>query len=355
VESCETELIQKRRRVSSTFLGTIRQKKCATVGMAFALAVGCGGPAEQSSDRLTGTVAADGSSTVFPITEAIAEEFQKSQPGVRVTVGIAGTGGGFKRFTSGETDISNASRPIDPAEAAAAERNGLQYIELPVAFDGLSVLVNPNNNFVTSLTVEELKRIWQPESTVRRWSDVRREWPNREIHLYGPGTDSGTFDYFTEAIVGRAKASRPDFSASEDDNVLVQGISGDADSLGYFGFAYYAENRERLKLVGVDAGQGPVLPSAETILNGTYQPLSRPVFIYVSQRAASRPEVREFVRFYLTHAKSLVEQVGYVPLPDEVYNLALARFEQGRTGSVFGGKGPQVGGKLEDLLRAEQQ
>jgi phosphate transport system substrate-binding protein len=349
------QLVEKRRRVISTFPRTIWQKKCGAVAMALALTVGCGGPAEQSSGGLTGTVTADGSSTVYPITEAMAEEFQKTAPGVRVTVGIAGTGGGFKRFTSGETDISNASRPIDPAEAEAAERNGIQYIELPVAFDGLSVLVNPKNDFVTSLTVEELKRIWQPESTVHRWSDVRRGWPNREIHLYGPGTDSGTFDYFTQAIVGREKSSRPDFSASEDDNVLVQGVSGDMDSLGYFGFAYYAENKERLKLVGVDAGQGPVLPSPETILNGTYQPLSRPVFIYVSQRAASRPEVREFVRFYLTHAKSLVEQVGYVPLPDAVYNLALPRFEQGRTGSVFSGKGPQVGVQLEDLLRAEQQ
>ena len=242
-----------------------------------------------------------------------------------------------------------------PAEAEAAERNSIPYIELPVAFDGLSVLVNPKNDFVTSLTVEELKRIWQPDSTVRRWSDVRRGWPNREIHLYGPGTDSGTFDYFTQAIVGREKASRPDFSASEDDNVLVQGISGDLDSLGYFGFAYYAENKERLKLVAVDGGQGPVLPSAETILNGSYQPLSRPVFIYVGTRAAARPEVRAFVRFYLTQAKSLVEQVGYVPLPDMVYELALQRFEQGRTGSVFGGKGSQVGAKLEDLLQAEQR
>jgi phosphate transport system substrate-binding protein len=296
----------------------------------------------------------DGSSTVFPISEAIAEEFRRVQPGIRVTVGISGTGGGFKRFTSGETDMSNASRPIDPAEAQAATTNGIEYIELPVAFDGLSVLVNPNNDFVESITAAELKNIWEPESTVRRWSDVRPDWPNREIHLYGPGTDSGTFDYFTQAINGREKASRPDFSASEDDNVLVQGISGDADALGYFGYAYYAENKERLKLVAVDGGNGPVLPSPQTILDGSYQPLSRPVFIYVSTRAAARPEVQAFVRFYLTEAKTLVEQVGYVPLPDQVYTLALERFEQGRTGSVFGGKGPQVGVKLEDLLQSEQ-
>jgi len=270
-------------------------------------------------------------------------------------VGISGTGGGFKKFTAGETDISDASRPIDPAEAEQATRIGIQYIELPVAFDGLSILVNPASDFVSSLTVEELKRIWQPESKVRRWSDVRRGWPNREIHLYGPGTDSGTFDYFTQAIVGKEKASRADFSASEDDNVLVQGIAGDRDSLGYFGFAYYAENKDRLKLVAVDGGKGPVLPSAETILNGTYQPLSRPIFIYVNTKAAARPEVQAFVRFYLTQAKNLVAQVGYVPLPDRVYELALQRFEQGHTGSVFAGEGPQVGVKLEDLLQAEQK
>jgi len=333
---------------------SLRAKLCAAL-IAFAITAGCGGgPAGQSGDGLSGTVRMDGSSTVFPISEAMAEEFRKTEPGVRVTVGISGTGGGFKRFTSGETDMSNASRPIDPAEAEAAKTNGIEYIELPVAFDGLSVLVNPNNEFVDSLTAAELKRIWEPESTVRRWSDVRANWPSREIHLYGPGTDSGTFDYFTQAINGREKASRPDFSASEDDNVLVQGISGDLDALGYFGYAYYAENKERLKLVAVDNGSGPVLPSPQTILDGTYQPLSRPVFIYVSTAAAMRPEVQAFVRFYLTQAKKLVEQVGYVPLPDQVYSLALERFEQGRTGSVFGGKGPQVGVKLEDLLQSEQ-
>ena len=332
-----------------------RRRGWVAVGIVLALAAGCSRPAEQSAARLSGTVRADGSSTVFPISEAVAEEFQKAEPGVRVTVGISGTGGGFKKFTSGETDISDASRPIDPAEAEQATRNGIEYIELPVAFDGLSVLVNPANDFAASITVEELQRIWQPDSKVRRWSDVRRGWPDREIHLYGPGTDSGTFDYFTQAIVGKEKSSRPDFSASEDDNVLVQGISGDRDALGYFGFAYYAENKELLKLVAVDGGQGPVLPSTETILTGTYQPLSRPVFIYVNSKAAARPEVQAFVRFYLTHAKSLTQEVGYVPLPDRVYELALQRFEQGRTGSVFGTKGSQVGMKLEDLLQAEQK
>jgi phosphate transport system substrate-binding protein len=339
--------------VITTLMGKVQEITWGFTAFALVLAVGCGGPAETPDNGLGGNIRADGSSTVFPISEAMAEEFRTAEPGVRVTVGISGTGGGFKRFTAGETDISNASRPIDPAEAETAKANGIEYIELPVAFDGLSILVHPGNDFVTSLTVAELKRMWEPESTVRRWSDVRPNWPSREIHLYGPGTDSGTFDYFTQAINGKEKASRADFSASEDDNVLVQGISGDADALGYFGFAYYAENKERLKLVAVDGGSGPVLPSPSTILDGSYQPLSRPVFIYVSAKAAARPEVQAFVRFYLTQAKSLVEQVGYVPLPDRVYELALQRFEQGRTGSVFGGKGPQVGVKLEDLLGKE--
>ena len=333
------------------------QERWAAVLVFLALAVGCSRPGEGPGAGLAGTVRADGSSTVFPISEAVAEEFQKVERGVRVTVGISGTGGGFKKFTAGETDLSDASRPIDPGEAEQAARNGIQYIELPVAFDGLSVLVHPGNDFVSSLTVEELKRIWQPENPVRRWSDVRRGWPSREIHLYGPGADSGTFDYFTQAIVGKEKSSRPDFSASEDDNVLVQGIAGDKDALGYFGYAYYAENKDRLKLVAIDAGAGPVLPSPEAILGGTYQPLSRPVFIYVSTKAAARPEVKAFVRFYLTHAKTLVQEVGYIPLPDKVYELALQRLEQSKTGSVVGGrggKGPQVGVSLEQLLQAEQ-
>jgi len=315
-----------------------------------------GGPTEGggTQGRLQGAVRVDGSSTVFPITEAVAEEFQMTEPQVRVTVGIAGTGGGFKRFGAGETDISDASRPIDPTEAELAAQNGIEFIELPVAFDGLSVLANPASDFVTSLTVAELKRIWEPESKVRRWSDVRPGWPSREIHFYGAGTDSGTFDYFTEAINGKAKAMRADYNASEDDNVLVQGIAGDRDALGFFGYAYYAENKDKLKLVAVDGGKGPVLPSPETIRDGTYQPLSRPVFIYVSVKAAARPEVQAFVRFYLTNAQTLVAEVGYVPLPDSIYELALKRFETRQTGSVFANKGAQVGVTLESLLKSEQ-
>jgi phosphate transport system substrate-binding protein len=273
---------------------------------------------------------------------------------VRVTVGIAGTGGGFKRFGGGETDISDASRPIDPTEAELAAKNGINFIELPVAFDGLSVLVNPANDFVTSLTVAELKRIWEPASKVKRWSDVRQGWPSRDIHFYGAGTDSGTFDYFTEAINGKAKAMRADYNASEDDNVLVQGIAGDRDSIGFFGYAYYVENKGKLKLVAVDNGSGPVLPSPETIRDGSYKPLSRPVFIYVSVKAAQRPEVETFVNFYLDNANTLVADVGYVPLPKPIYDLASKRFGARKTGSVFANKGAQVGVTLDSLLQAEQ-
>jgi phosphate transport system substrate-binding protein len=291
---------------------------------------------------------------VFPITEAVAEEFQKLHPGVRVTVGIAGTGGGFKRFAAGETDISDASRPIDPSEAELAAQHNIEFIELPVGFDGLSVLVNPTNDFVSTLTVADLKRIWEPGSTVKMWRDVRPQWPAREIHLFGAGTDSGTFDYFTEAINGQAKAMRSDFSASEDDNVLVQGIAGDRDALGFFGYAYYAENQDKLKLVAVDGGAGPVLPSPITIRDGSYTPLSRPVFIYVSTQAASRPEVEAFVQFYLENAATLVAEVGYVALPQEIYELARQRYEARTTGSVYANKGAQVGVTLESLLQAEQ-
>jgi len=310
------------------------------------------GGKKEAGEGLSGAVHVDGSSTVFPITEAVAEEFQKRHRGVRVTVGISGTGGGFKKFCVGETDINDASRPIKSKEIAKAAENGIEFIELPVAFDGVSVVVNPKNHFVDFLTIEELRKIWQPGSTVRKWNEVRPGWPNRPITLYGPGTDSGTFDYFTEAVNGKAQACRPDFTASEDDNVLVQGIAGDENALGFFGYAYYVENRARLKIVPIDAGHGPVAPSADTINNGTY-PLSRPLFIYVSRKAAERPEVSAFVRFYIENAEALVKEVGYVPLPQKVYQLALERFERRTTGSAFSGK-KTVGVSLEDLLNAEK-
>jgi phosphate transport system substrate-binding protein len=284
---------------------------------------------------LGGTVKVDGSSTVFPISEAMAEEFQKASGGrVNVTVGISGTGGGFRRFCAGETDISDASRPISRAEVDACNAQGIRFIELP--------------------------KMWQPEAqgSITRWNQVRADWPDRVFKLYGAGTDSGTFDYFTEAINGREKASRGDYTASEDDNVLVQGISNDPDALGYFGYAYYEQNRDRLKLVKIDGerGGGPVAPSPETIANGTYVPLSRPIFIYAQLASLDKPEVREFVRFYLTatNATTLVAQVGYVPLPEQYYGQAMQRFEARQSGTVFPA-GAQLGIKVDELFRTPTQ
>ena len=317
------------------------------------LCLACGPQDIKNGNGLSGSVHVDGSSTVFPITEAVAEEFQKEHPAVRITVGISGTGGGFKKFTIGETDINDASRTIKSSEIAKATENGIDFIELPVAFDGISVLVNPKNDFVDSMTVAELKKIWRPESTVKKWSDIRRGWPSRPINLYGPGTDSGTFEYFTKAINGEERACRPDFTASEDDNVLVQGIAGDKDAMGYIGYAYYAENSSILKVVPIETDAGPVAPSVETINNGTYRPLSRPIFIYVVTKAADHPEVDAFVKYYIGNAGSLVTEVGYVPLPDEVYQLVSARFESKITGSSFLGKNT-VGVDLVDLLGSQQ-
>ena len=277
---------------------------------------------------LKGNIEIDGSSTVFPISQAVAEEFRKTQPQVQVPVGISGTGGGFKRFVVGETDISDASRPITAAEAELAKKNGIEYIELQVAYDGLSVLVNKANTSVTCLTTAELKKIWDVGSTVKMWNQVRPDFPADPIRLYGPGTDSGTFDYFTEVINGKAKQSRADFTASEDDNVLVQGIAGDKNSLGYFGFAYFEENQDKLKLVGVDSGRGCVQPATQTINDGTYSPLSRPLFIYVNKKALQRPEVKAFVEYYLKNGAKLSAEVGYVALPAKLYDDGLAKIKQ---------------------------
>jgi len=304
-------------------------------------------------EALSGTVEIDGSSTVYPITEAVAEEFNAAFRGVRVTIGVSGTGGGFKKFIAGETDISNASRPVKESELERMQAQGVSFIELPIAFDGVSVVVSPQNDWVDFLTTDELRMIWQPESTVSKWSDVRSEWPDRELHLYGPGTDSGTFDYFTEAINGKSQLCRSDFTASEDDNVLVQGIAGDAEALGFFGYAYYAENRERLKIVPIDGGAGPVIPSADTINSGAYTPLSRPLFIYVASRSAADPAVDKFVHFYLDNASKLAEEVGYVGLPVEIYDLVRQRFERKQVGTVFHGMESAVGLSLEDLLALE--
>ena len=298
----------------------------------------------------------DGSSTVFPITEAVSEEFQKAKKGaVKVTVGIAGTGGGFKKFCRGETDISDASRPILKQEMETCKQSGVQYIELPIAYDALTVMVNPKNDWVKALTVPDLKKMWEPaaQGKVTTWNQVRSEWPNSPLKLFGPGADSGTFDYFTEAIVGKAKSSRGDFTASEDDNVLVQGIANDRNALGYFGFAYYIENQKKLKAAAIDAGKGPVLPSAKTVEDGSYQPLSRPIFIYISKKSLdSRPEVREYVEFYLKNAPTLVKQVKYVALPQNAYTIGLEHVKKGKVGTVFGGEA-EVAIKIDELLKRE--
>lgn len=291
---------------------------------------------DEDSSGLSGKVRLDGSSTVFPISEAVAEEYNAVAPRVRVTVGVSGTGGGFKKFIGGETDINDASRIIKSSEQEKAAAAGIEYIEIPVAFDGLSVVVNLENDWVDHLTVAELNAIWKPGSEVTTWADVREGWPAEEIRLYGPGTDSGTFDYFTKAINGKEQASRPDFTASEDDNVLVQGIAGDRYSLGYFGFAYYIENRDKLKIVAIDGGAGPVVPTLETINTGEYAPLSRPIFIYINPTSLDDPAVAGFVDFYLEHAGPLSEEVGYVALPDAVYERARQRIANRVTGTAYG-------------------
>src|SRR4051794_21509144 len=298
----------------------------------------------------------DGSSTVFPITEAIAEDFQKSTKGkVKVTVGISGTGGGFKKFCRGETDVSDASRPILKKEMDDCKAAGVQYIELPIAYDALTVVIHPDNKWAQTLTVEELKKMWEPaaQGKVKTWKQVNSAWPDQPIKLFGPGADSGTFDYFTEAVTGKAKSSRGDFTASEDDNVLVQGVSRDINALGYFGFAYYVENKDKLKAVAVVNGEGePVVPSFDAVVKGTYQPLSRPIFIYVSAKSLAKPEVKDFVQFYLENAAKLSQEVKYVPLPAHAYKTAWDHVLKGKRGTVFGGVA-EVGITIEELLKRE--
>ena len=301
-------------------------------------------------------VKVDGSSTVYPVTEAVAEEFQKANKGMKVTVGVSGTGGGFKKFCRGETDISNASRPIAAKEMEACRAAGVEYFEVPVAFDALTVVINPKNAWLKQATVAELKKLWEPEAQgkVTHWNQVNPAWPNQPIKLFGAGADSGTFDYFTEAIVGKSKSSRGDFTASEDDNVLVQGVSRDVGGLGYFGFAYYIENKDKLKAVPIvnpKTGKA-VEPSLEAVISGEYQPLSRPIFIYVSVKAAAKPHVDKFVNFYLGNAAALSAKVGYVGLPANVGELVQKRYTAKTSGSVFSG-GSKVGVTLEQLLASE--
>ena len=297
----------------------------------------------------------DGSSTVFPITEAVAEEFQRENKDTKVTVGISGTGGGFKKFVRGEIDIADASRPISEKEMADAKAAGIEYVELPIAFDALTVMVNPKNDWIKELKVEELKKIWSPEAQqkITKWNQVNSSWPDAPLTLYGAGSDSGTFDYFTEAINGKAKSSRGDYTASEDDNVLVQGIGNDKNALGYFGYAYYAENQDKLKAVPIVNKQGKaVAPSPETVKDGSYNPLSRPIFIYVNKKSLEKPEVKQFVEFYLKNAPELVAEVKYVALPQPAYESASKRLAEQKAGTIFGGK-EAVGITIEELFQRE--
>jgi phosphate transport system substrate-binding protein len=327
--------------------------------------VACGGGSNQpgtDSARAPSDIKVDGSSTVFVLSEAVAEEFRNAGNKARVTVGQSGTGGGFQKFCRGETDISDASRPIRPAEMQACKAAGINFYEIPVAYDGMAIVVSPKATWINEITVEELKKLWEPgaQGKVMRWNQVRAGWPDREIHLFGAGVDSGTYDYFTEAIAGKEGASRGDFTSSEDDNVLVQGVAGDELALGFLPFAYYNENKERLKLVPVDNkkaedGNGPIAPSFETIKNGTYQPLARPLFIYVSEKSLARPEVQQFVDFYISKVGDLAQDVGYVELGKEGYSLVAEHFKARRPGTIFGEGGSQVGVTIEQLLAKERQ
>lgn len=333
-----------------------------TLGSLLALSLGlssCTKKNEQAESPQT-LVTVDGSSTVFPITEAIAEEFQKSTKGkIRVTVGISGTGGGFKKFCRGETDVQGASRPISKVEMEACKEAGVTYIELPVAYDATTVVVSPKNTWLKSITAEQLKKIWEPGSQgkIMKWNQIDPSWPDQALTLYGAGADSGTFDYFTEAIVGHAKSSRGDYTASEDDNTIVLGVSNDPNALGYLPYAYYEPNQEKLRAVPVDGGKkapkpGPVSPSKQSVEDGSYYPLARPIFIYVSANAMKKAEVKEFAEYYLKNAPNLVAQVKYVSLPAAAYEMGLKNLSSNKIGTVFGGEA-QVGLSIEELLKRE--
>jgi len=327
----------------------------------YACGAGTSQPAEEDGEAAAALITVDGSSTVFPIAEAVAEEYGKAHPGVRTpTVGISGTGGGFQKFCRGETDISNASRPIRPAEIEACQKAGVEYIEVPIAYDGLAIVVNPKNTWASTITVDELKTLWSPDAQgkIMRWNQVRSAWPNREIRLFGAGVDSGTYDYFTEATVGKEGASRGDFTSSEDDNVIVQGVASDELALGFLPLAYVEANKEKLKIVPVDDGKGdngagPITPSSQTVRDGTYQPLSRPLFVYVSRKAADRPEIQQFVEMFLSRT-DLTKEVGYIELTPQIYDLARKHFADRKTGTAFGEGGSQVGMTLEALLTKER-
>ena len=311
--------------------------------------------APQSGSQLAtlkGEIRVDGSSTVYPITEAVAEDFSKAAKGVRTTVGVSGTGGGFKRFCKGETDISDASRPITKSEVETCKSANIEFVELPVAYDGLCIAISKQNTWATKLTVDQIRKIYSASGTAKTWKDLDSAWPDRAIKVYSPGTDSGTFDYFKEVTVGRDGKVRSDMSVSEDDNVLVNGVAGDRDAIGYFGFAYFTENKDKLVAVAVDDGKGAVLPTDATILDGSYEPFSRPVFIYVNRKSADRPEIGAFVDFYLQQAAALSKEVGYTPLPESIYGTARTNWKARRTGTQFlDAKGDKVSGSLANVYK----
>lgn len=311
------------------------------------LAAGAG----QDSAALRGAIRIDGSSTVYPITEAVAEEFSKQASKVNVSVGISGTGGGFKRFCVGETDITDASRPITPSEVTLAAEKKVEYIEIPVAYDALTVVVNPKNDWVKSLTVEQVRKIYSAAGAAKTWKDLDPAWPDRPLKVFSPGTDSGTFDYFKEVVIGKDGNVRSDMSVSEDDNALVMGVAGNLDGIGYFGLAYYEENQSKLRAIPIDGGKGPVAPSAKSVNDGTYTPLSRPLFIYVNRKSADRTEVQAFIDFYLKEAGELAKEVGYVNMPDEILARAKARWSSRKTGTVFVADGKKVEGAFSALYR----
>lgn len=331
-------------------------KQSIAIGLSFACLASALAPsvanAQQNLRRLTGTIRVDGSSTVYPITEAVAEEFAEVAPRVNVTVGISGTGGGFKRFVAGETDISDASRPIKEIERERARSNGIEFFELPVAYDGLTIVVNDQNTWCKSLTVDQLREIFL-DGGVNRWSELNPNWPDMEIAIYSPGTDSGTFDYFKEVVAGEKGSIRGDMSVSEDDNVLVRGVAGERGAIGFFGSAYYFENEGKLKAVAIDGGEGPVLPTPDTIADGEYQPFSRPLFIYVNEAAYDeKRELRAFIDFFLDNAGELANEVGYVNLPSAIYDRARAKLERGETGTYFlSENGEKLKGSLRELYR----
>ena len=328
--------------------------RCAPTTALFVLAftLAAAPPGDTGLSALKGDIRIDGSSTVYPITEAVTEDFSKLAKGVRATVGESGTGGGFKRFCKGETDVTNASRPITKAEVDTCKSSGIDFIELPIAYDGLTVVVNKRNDWVKSLTVDQLKRIFGASATAKTWKDLDPAWPDRRMKIYSPGTDSGTFDYFREVTVGKDGKIRSDMSVSEDDNVLVNGVAGDQDAIGFFGFSYFQENREKLVAVAIDGGKGPIAPSDATILDGTYTPLSRPLFIYVNRKSADRAEVQAFVSFYLEHAAELAKSVDYTPLPASIGAVATANWKARRVGTQFlDASGTKVSGPLATVYK----